>query len=207
MNKLINDLLKIDFRLLVITSVFYALPAAASDWWENADLQSGFSEFAPPSSYSNYDNHKFRPQWRSGSSFNDVNKVRYLPVESKKNPWQVVSKTAYKKTFSSQRPWGNVPEKRPSKTSSMKFYDQRFKEWSHQLDSSYQNSLIMADPLSQYGRSLFPLTSYAYPRGLYGNPLFTPAVYPAAYYPGNYGLYPATNYPVSGFYNRPLWSW
>ncbi|MDH5473892.1 MAG: hypothetical protein OEY87_08005 [Gammaproteobacteria bacterium] len=195
--------------LVTVNCVLFTQTTKATEWWDSVESQSGFSEFAPPSSLSEYNinNNKGKTQWRSGSSFNDDNKVRYLPVTSK-NPWKPVKTSHYKKSFSGQRPWGNVPDKRPGNTSNMKLHDQRFKQWSHQLDSSFQQRLIASDPMASYDRYSFPFVNgYGYPGSIYKSPLITPPIHPGLLAnTAGYGLYPGGLYPYTGLSTRP-WLW
>ena len=188
--------------LVAVNCLLYTQLIHATEWPDYSYPQTGFSEFAPPSTFHEYSDNDTKKQWRSGSSFNDANKVRYLPVTTK-NPWKPVSSMHYKKSFSSQRPWGNVPDRKPPRVSNMKFHDQRFKQWSRQLDASYLNNIILSDPLGPYGSATLPFNNgYAYPGAIYHNPLITPVMYPR-------GILPVTRYgvlPYTGLSTSP-WRW
>ena len=207
MNSMRNCRSKVYLAVLAIVCVLYVPLINASEWWDSAEAQSGFSGFAPPVDFSEYSDDKGKKQWRSGSSFNESNKVRYLPVTSK-NPWKPVNSLHYKKTFGSRRPWGNIPDRKPSKVNNMKFHDQRFKQWSHQLDSSYRNSMMMSDPLTNYAGSSMPFVGgYGLPGSIYNRPLITPGIYPGGLLsPVAYGAYPGALMPYSGLSARP-WGW
>ena len=199
--------------VFIISSIVCASPVTAAEWWNTDGQQSGFSEFAPPvgfSPYSDsnpYDENKENKQWRSGSSFNEDSKVVYVPVTTK-NPWKANNTSKFKQSFSGRRPWGNVPERKPPNTSNMKFHDQRFKQWSHQLDLSYKNDLMMSDPLINYGNSSLPFTGgYGLPGSIYNSPLITPALYPIGLlHRTPYGMYPGGFNPYSRLLSMP-WSW
>lgn len=199
MNIINNSYLRKGLILLVVNCALCAQSINATEWQDGIKSKLGFSDFTPPppppSSFTNYEDKK----WTSGSSFNEENKVRYSPVTSK-NPWKPVSSVRYKKSFASQRPWGNVPERKPKNKNSMKFYDQRFKQWSHQQNPSYA--------AHAYGQSALPFSgAYGYPGMAYNSPLITPSIYPGSIMStGGYGLYSGRSYPYAGALTRPgLW--
>lgn len=194
--------------ILATISMLYVLPVSAADWWDNFESQTGFSEFAPPSSLSGHDHDDDHRRWQSGSSFNESNKVRHLPVSRIKNPWKPLRNSRYKKSFSSQRPWGNVPERKRSKSHNMRFHDDRFKKWSHQIDSSYHNNFMTSGALDQYDNYSLPfITNYGFPGSIYNSPLITPALFPG----GHYSPYGIAGYPVGlnpySIYPGRRWMW
>ena len=193
--------------VLAIVCVLYVPLTNAAEWWDSTESQPGFSGFAPPVAFPEYSDDKDKKEWRSGSSFNVSNKVRYAPVTSR-NPWKPVNSLHYKKSFGSRRPWGNVPDRKPTNSNNMKFHDQRFKQWSHRLDSSYRNSMMMSDPLMNYGGSSIPFAGgYGLPGSMYSRPLITPGIYPGSILsPVAYGAYPGGLTPYSGLSARP-WGW
>jgi hypothetical protein len=214
MNKSRNGYSSKGFTLLVIFGVLQVQSVNATEWWKSFEVQPGFSGFAPPTSFSGHNNNKvndkkINKEWRSGSSFNEVNKVRYAPTTIKsRNPWKFVKSSHYKKTFNSQRPWGKVPERKPSKTNNMKFHDQKFKQWSHKMDASYHNNFRYSDsPMMHSGSSLPFMNTYRHPGAMYGSPLITPGIYRGGIInPVAYGMYPPVFNPNSGLPNRP-WNW
>lgn len=199
MNRINKSYLKARVILLAVNCVVCAPSINAAEWQDGFKSKLGFSDFTPPPSSAKYQNKNGGKQWASGSSFNEENKVRYSPVSSK-NPWKAVKSINYKKSFSSQRPWGNVPDKKPKNKNSMKFYDQRFKQWSHQQGSSQRNN--------PYGQLGLPFSgAYGYPVSGYNNPLITPSIYSRSILGlGGYGLYPGGLNPYAGALTRPgLW--
>ncbi|MDH5387127.1 MAG: hypothetical protein OEY06_01615 [Gammaproteobacteria bacterium] len=195
MGRVNKSYLRAGVILLVVNSAVCAPSINAAEWRGQDNIKSklGFSDFIPPPGTDKYQNRNREKQWASGSSFNEENKVRYSPVSSK-NPWKVVKSVNYKKNFASQRPWGNVPDRKPKNKNSMKFYDQRFKQWSHQQSSSQRNNAYGQLGLPFSGGDLIPG---------YNNPLITPPIY-SGY--GGYGLYPRGLGPYSGALSRPgLW--
>lgn len=204
--------------ILVVCTAVYTQPVSASEWWKSFEQQSGFSEFAPPSLYSENKHQRDDKQWRSGSSFNKQNKQRYAPVMTKKNPWKPVSSMHYKKSFSSQRPWGNVPDRKPTHANNMKFHDQRFKRWSHQQDAYYHDNFRFTNPSMNYAQPSLPfVTNYGFPGSMYNAPLITPGSYSRDNFsrgiltrrmfnaPG-YGIQPVAFNPYTASVNRP-WNW
>ncbi|MDH5611072.1 MAG: hypothetical protein OEY66_01265 [Gammaproteobacteria bacterium] len=204
MNIADNSYLNKILILLLVNSGLYLQPVSATEWKEDFVSKSSFSDFSPPSVDPDFRNSVGEKQWGSGRSFNEDNKVRYSPVTTK-NPWKAVKSTYSKKTFSGQRPWGNIPDRKPSNKNNMKLHDQRFKQWSHQNDSSYRNNFVSADPFTAYGRSLLPLGgAYGYPGTMHHNPLITPSIYPGLISNGlGYGGYPGGSYPYTGLLSRP----
>ena len=197
------------FNLLLICGVFQIQTVSAAEWWKNFEAQSGFSGFAPPVSFSDHSKDKGKKEWRSGSSFNEPNKARFVPVSAAaRNPWKPIKSFHYKATFSSQRPWGNVPERKLPKSNNMKFHDQRFKQWSHKLDSSYHNNFRNSGPSSMYGGSTPAFfNNFGYPGSRYGSPLITPGIYRGGFVnPVANGMNPFAFNPYSGLSNRQ-WSW
>ena len=191
-----KNYLRAGIILLVVNSVVCAPSINAAEWQDGFKSKLGFSDFTPPPSTAKYQNKNGEKQWASGSSFNEENKVRYSPVSSK-NPWKPVKSVRYKKTFASQRPWGNVPDRKPKNKNSMKFYDQRFKQWSHQQGSFQRNNT--------YGQLGLPFSgAYGYPISGYNNPLITPSIYPGSILGlGGYGVYPGGLNPYAGPFARP----
>ena len=209
MNSVNNKPLNKSFNLLVICSLFQIPSVGATEWWKEFEAQAGFSGFAPPSSLSQKNHPKEKKEWRSGSSFNKQQKARFIQVSATaKNPWKPVKSSYYKTGFSGQRPWGNVPKRKPPKTSNMKFHDERFKQWSHKVDSSYHNNFRRSDPSMMYGGSSLPfMNTYGYPGSGYGSPLITPGLYRGGFMnPAAFGMNPYSFNPNSGLSNRP-WSW
>jgi len=209
MNIVNNRHLNKGFTLLVICSVLQIQSVSAAEWWKDFEAQSGFSGFAPPTSFSDHNHDKEKKEWRSGSSFNEQQKARYVPVSAAvRNPWKPVKSSHYKTTFSSQRPWGNVPERKPPKANNMKFHDQRFKQWSHKQDSSYLNNFRNSDSSRMYSGSSLPfMNNFGYPGSRYGNPLITPGINRGGFInPVAYGMNPYAFNPYSGLSNRP-WNW
>ncbi|MDH5570188.1 MAG: hypothetical protein OEY89_00390 [Gammaproteobacteria bacterium] len=197
------------FTLIAIFGVLYIQPVNATEWWQNFEAQSGFSGFAPPAPFSDKSSNKEKKEWRSGSSFNEVNKERYAPVRTtEKNPWRPVKSSHYKQSFTSQRPWGKVPERKPPKTNNMKFHDQRFKEWSHKIDSSYHSNFSNSGSSLMHGNTPLPfMNTYRHPGAMYGSPLITPGIYRGGIgSPVAYGMYPPVFNPNSGLSNMP-WRW
>jgi hypothetical protein len=207
MNIVNNSCLRKVLILLLVNSGLYIQSVNAAEWRDGFKSKSGFSEFSPPADTSVYRNNGDEKQWGSGRSFNEENKVRYSPVTSK-NPWKAVKSSSYKKTFASQRPWGNVPDRKPTNKNNMKLHDQRFKQWSHQNDSSYRNNFVSADPFTAYGRSPLPYSNaYGYPASMYNRSLITPSLYPGSLSNGlGYGGYSGGSYPYTGLLARPR-SW
>lgn len=193
-------------KILILALSFMALPIHANEWWDSYETPPGFSEFAPPSSSKTYSTEKDKFKWRSGSSFKDSNKLKYLPPVKARNPWKSPVSKYSKQSFSSSRPWGRLPEKRPQRVTSMRFHDQRFIRWSHDIDSSYHNNFLFANQNSVYDRSSLPfVTNYGFPGSLYNSPLITPGLYPISRYnPISYGAYPGVMRPYS---NMPLNAW
>jgi hypothetical protein len=192
--------------LLSINGFFYAQTINANEWQSSFESKSSFSGYSSPSDHSQYrDNNEDKP-WSNGKSFNDGNRVRYSAAISK-NPWKPVSSPYYRKSFGSQRPWGNVPDRKRSSRNSMKFYDQRFKQWSHQREASKYNGAYAA-PLTGYGRSPVPYANpYGYPGPIYSDGLMTPPIYPAvASDPLRYGGYRSRSFPNAGLLSGP-WLW
>jgi len=189
--------------LLATCSALYVHQLNAAEWYENFESQAGFSEFAPPSLLTNNQHNKSQKEWRSGSSFNETGKERYVPPAAAKNPWKPVKSFHYKKTFGSNRPWGKVPDRKPGNSNSMKFHDQRFKQWVNQSDSSYHNNFLFMNPSLSHGSPyLLYGNNYGYPGAAYMNPLAATGVYPGGFYPGvNYpgGMYPG------GMYRRGIY--
>lgn len=190
-----NKYLKKCFTLLAVNCALSAQIVNATDWQDDFETQSGFSEFAPPAKFSSYGESSDNKQWESGRSFNKENNVRYSPRTSK-NPWKPANSSYYKQTFSGQRPWGNVPERKPP-TSNMKFHDQRFKQWLQHRNPVPRTLTGSADPFTAYG----------YPGSIYGSPLITPSIYSELLFsPVGYGGYPGGGHPYSGLSGRP-WLW
>ncbi len=194
--------------LIIVSLAFIVMPAHANEWMDGYDTPPGFSEFAPPSTYNKNNNSREKFQWRSGSSFKDNVEFKYLPPVKTRNPWKAPKSKYSNKSFSSYRPWGKVPEKRPERITSMRFHDERFKRWSHQVDSSYHNNFSFINVNSMYDRSSLPfITNYGFPGSVYNSPLIRPGLYPMSrlnpyvysVYPG--GLYPYSTVPVN------VWSW
>lgn len=198
MNIVNNRYLKHGLMLLIVNCSFGAQSINATEWQKDSKLKLGFSDFTPPSAsgVAKYKNNFENGRWSSGSSFNEENKVRYSPVASK-NPWKPVKSKRYKKTFSAQRPWGNVPDRKSKNKNNMKLYDQRFKQWSHQQNSSYLNN--------SYGQSALPFSgAYGYPELAYNSPRITPWGRPGINVnSARYGLYPGAAYPSAGLFSRP----
>lgn len=173
--------------LLAVYCVLSVQAVNAAEWLDSYESKSGFSEFAPPSSFSGYRDDNDEKDWSSGRSFNQEYKVRYSPRVSK-NPWKPVKSSSYKKTFGGQRPWGNVPERKP-RNNNMKLHDQRFTQWLNRRDPLLRNHIGRADPLMGHG----------YPGSIYGSPLITPALYSGSLLdPLRLGGYPGGLYPYSG---------
>ena len=193
-----------------ICSLVLAGPVTASDWWSSleSESQAGFSAFSPPSSFTDYSRDKEKIDWRSGSSFNNTSQIRYVPVVTKRNPWKAATSSNIKKSFSSNRPWGKLPERRPVAVNSMRFHDQRFKRWSHQMESSYHDNFYYARPRASYGLADLPFaTNYGFPGSVYNSPLITPALYSGGIVdPLRYGIYPSLYRPYAGFPTR-TWGW
>ncbi len=190
--------------LLSINGFFYAQIINATEWQSGFEPRSGFSGYSSPSDFSRYrDNNEEKP-WSNGKSFNDENRVRYSPAISK-NPWKPVASPYYKKSFTSQRPWGNVPDRKRTSRNSMQFYDQRFKLWSHQQETSKYNGAYVG-PLTSYGRSPVPYANlYGQPGPIYSNGLIAPSIYPAIISdPLRYGGYTGRSFPNAGLLSGPL---
>ena len=203
MNIMNDRTLQTCLTLIVVNCISYASHVSANEWWDGGDVQSGFSDFAPPTEL-HEERTKYNKNWRSGSSFNQTNKVRYMPVTSR-NPWKPVSKMHYKKSFGGQRPWGNVPDRKPPKSNNMKYHDQRFKQWSRKQDAAYHNNFASSsDPFNSFGRSSFPYANgYGFPGAMYSSPLITPSIYPGYISgPRGYGAYPGNYNRYSGNFNR-----
>lgn len=190
-----NNYLRKVIILLAVNCILYAQPINATEWQVGFESRSGFSDFTPPASFDKYQNNFNGKQWASGSSFDEENKVRYS-AEAPKNPWKPVKLVHYKKTFSSQRPWGNVPDRMPENKNNMSFYDQRFKQWSHQQDLVYRNN--------GYGQSAAPFyDAYGYSALGYNSPVNAPPIHPGLILnSGGYGRYPGTMYPSTGIFSR-----
>lgn len=192
--------LKVNCSLLIVTGILCSSSVNATEWWDGTEPQSSFSEFAPPAPFSGESYSKKNKKWRSGSSFNETQKTRYVPVAASRNPWKPVNSLHYKKSFSNQRPWGNVPDRKPGKTNNMKFHDQRFKQWTHRMDSAYHNNFSRSNPFQEFRYGAFPsVGGYGYPGSIYNSPLITPAIYPGQYLsPFGY-----RNYPYTRLLHRP----
>lgn len=196
MNIVNNSRLSKVIILLLVNCGLYVQTINAEEWQAGFVTKSSFSDFSPPANVSEYQNNLVQKQWGNGRSFNEENKVRYSPVTTK-NPWKPVKSSHQNKAFASQRPWGNVPERKPGNKNSMKFHDERFKQWSHQQDSFYRNSA------NEQSSLLFP-GAYAYPGTGYGAPLMMPSIYPGSILnTGGYGFYPGRALPYTGLYSRP----
>ena len=90
----------------------------------------------------------------------------------------------------------------------MKFHDERFKQWSHKMDSSYHNNFRNTDSSMMSGGSNIPfMNNYGYQGSRYGNQLITPGLYRGGFTnPVAYGMNPYAFNPYSGLSNRP-WNW
>lgn len=190
------------FVLLAVSSVFSAQLVSASEWRGDVEQQTGFSDFAPPKTFSGFQGSAGGKEWGNGTSFNVENKVRYSPSVSR-NPWKPTNSLHYKKSFSSKRPWGNLPEKKPKNTN-MKLHDQRFKQWSHRQDPSFRDRSMLLNTYSSSG--------YGNRNSLYRSPLITPAIHPRQILnPLGYGAYPGLSYPGIGYPGAGLsprpWTW
>ena len=185
--------------ILILSVCFMTLPINANEWWDSYETPPGFSEFAPPSTSKPYSNASDKYKWRSGSSFNTTNEQKYVPAVKARNPWKSPVSKFSRQSFSSFRPWGKVPENRPQRVTSMRFHDQRFIRWSHQVDSSYHNNFLFTNPGSIYDRSSLPFVpDYGFPGSFYNSPLITPGLHSInRYYPVSYGLYPGALQPYS----------
>lgn len=190
--------------LLSVNSFFYAQTINATEWQGDFEPRSDFAGYSSSSDHSRYRNNNEEKPWSNGKSFNDGNRVRYSPKISK-NPWKPVASPYYKKSFGSQRPWGNIPDRKRTSRNSMQFYDQRFKQWSHQQEASKYNS-VYASPLTSYGRSPVPYANlYEQPGPIYSNALIAPSIYPAIISdPLRYGGYAGRSLPNAGLLSGPL---
>lgn len=192
--------------LLSINGGLYAQSTVAVEWQGDFEPKSGYSGYTSTSDFSKYRNSDAEKPWSNGRSFNDENKVRYSAATSK-NPWKPVNSPYYKKSFGDQRPWGNVPDRKRPNKNSMKFYDQRFKQWSHQRNIAGYNS-ASAIPFAPLGRSPIPPANlYGQPGSIYSSPFTAPLIHPGMILnPAGYGGYAGRSYPNAGLLSGP-WLW
>jgi len=218
MNIETNRNLKASLSILVTLASLFVQPVSANDWMSSLEDKNGFSEFAPPARFKHDQNHKQKNEkfeWRSGTSFKEFNKERYVNSRVARNPWKPVKTYSKKQSFGGQRPWGNVPEKKPGKSTNMRLHDQRFKQWVHQMDSSFNHRAMLSASGLGYRNHLLPFVgNHGYPGSFNNDPLINPVSYTGNTLPGGfvpfgsnmpigYGSYPGLYFPFSGFSNRP----
>jgi len=122
--------------------------------------------------------------WHSGKSV--TANYQMVPVSNytqrghvQSNPWKKKS-FFYGATNNQRRPWGNVPSSRARSSMGMHYFDERFKQSSHQYDDAYTRQFSSQNFSNYPGMGGMNHRYGGYPYGVYP---------PNNYYRNNRGLF------------------
>lgn len=133
--------------------------------------------------------HDEYKSWQSGNSV--ATNYQLMPVAHnvqrehvQSNPWKKRSFSYGGAKNNQLRPWGNVPQTRARSARGMRYFDEKFKQSSHQFDADYARELSSPNYSGYPGMGGMNHRYGGYPYGVYP---------PNGYYRNNTGLFGLMN--------------